>query len=197
MNKLLQAIALASEGHRAQTRKVDGTPYIAHPLAVGMILQTVTADENILIAGILHDVLEDTRIDPQILREQFAPEVLHSIQGVTEDKAITDWRTRKERSIDHLRTAPYPVKLIAAADKYHNLWTLSEDVKRKGDGIWAVFKRGKAEQGWYYQTLYDLFKAEGALQSLPMILEMQTHLQFLFHEDQDGSPMAPPSSRAP
>ncbi|HPE70757.1 MAG TPA: hypothetical protein PK018_01085, partial [Candidatus Competibacter sp.] len=45
MNKLLQAIALASEGHRAQTRKVDGTPYIAHPLAVGMILQTVTADE--------------------------------------------------------------------------------------------------------------------------------------------------------
>jgi len=70
-------------------------------------------------------------------------------------------------------------------------------VKRKGDGIWAVFKCGKAEQGWYYQTLYDLFKAEGALQSLPMIIETQTHLQFLFHEDQDGSPRAPSSSCAP
>lgn len=183
MNRILKAIALASTGHQTQKRKVDGTPYIAHPLAVGMILQTITTDENIIIAGILHDVLEDTQISPEVIRAHFSPEVLGYVQAVTEDKSITDWRERKARSIHHLQTVSYPGKLIAAADKYHNLYTLCDDQAREGEAIWEKFKRGKAEQSWYYQTLYSLFKADHALQSLHIISEMDTYLQMLFPKE--------------
>jgi guanosine-3',5'-bis(diphosphate) 3'-pyrophosphohydrolase len=180
MNKLLEAINLASFWHKDQKRKVDKTPYIAHPIAVGMILQSITDNENIVVAGILHDILEDTKIEQEIIKNKFNPDVLNYVISVTEDKSITDWRIRKENYIKAIENEIHNVKLISAADKYHNLYTLLNDLEAYGDTIWENFKRGKEQQCWYYQALYNIYNADSEINQLKIITEMKVLIDNIF-----------------
>ena len=160
-----RAIGFAARAHHGQKRKTGDMPYIAHPVAVGMILQRMGCEETVVAAGLLHDTVEDTPVTIEDIRRHFGDEVAAIVAGCTESpKRGVRWETRKQRMIDSLRAAPMAVKLVSAADKYHNLSHTLYNERLQGQAVWKAFGRGKEQQAWYYRSVLDsiLENAEGS-----------------------------------
>ena len=155
MSKIDIAIEVASKAHRNQTRKGTDIPYITHPFAVGIILAQEGCPEEVIVAGIIHDTIEDTSITLEYIRENFGEKVASIVQGCSEPDKSLPWEERKKHTIEYLRNAPLEVRTVACADKLHNVRTIAEDQAKIGDEVWKRFKRGKEEQKWYYQSLVD------------------------------------------
>ncbi len=137
-----RALRAAHAAHLLQTRKGDGSvPYILHPVHVALILAREDADECSIVAGILHDVVEDCE-DWTLERvaEEFGEDVRRVVAEVTEDKS-QDWLTRKQTAVDHVPTMSSQAALVKAADKLHNLSTLRWDLKQASDHeqVWRHF----------------------------------------------------------
>ena len=117
--RIERAIAPALRAHEAQTRKGDGQlPYIVHPVTVALILSRYTGDEDTIIAGLLHDTLEDTHVTPEEIEREFGPKVRDMVQDVTEsDLPGLSWDSRKARYLRQLETAPRPRSWSRAATR--------------------------------------------------------------------------------
>jgi (p)ppGpp synthase/HD superfamily hydrolase len=151
-----RAIGFAARAHQGQHRKIGDVPYIAHPVAVAMILQRMGCDETIVAAGLLHDTVEDTSVTLEQIRHQFGDEVASIVAGCTElPKRKNKWETRKRHMIATLRDAPLAVKLVSAADKYHNLSHTLYNERISGPNVWRSFGRGKQQQAWYYRSVLE------------------------------------------
>lgn len=160
------ALKVAARAHRNQVRKTDDTPYIAHPVAVALLVSEYTVDEDIQIAALLHDVLEDAHPDiynAEQLKADFGTGVLALVQGVSEKKtagtAKAPWRVRKQAYLDHLEQAPEGCLLISAADKTHNIESMPVDVGTRGKEYWRKFNAGAEEQVWFYTSVCDVIAA--------------------------------------
>ena len=105
MSQLLDdAIHFAAQAHAGQMRKMANTPYILHPLEVAVIISTMTDNEDVMAAGLLHDTVEDCDVDPKEIKARFGPRVAALVQSETEDKlserpAAETWMERKEESL--------------------------------------------------------------------------------------------------
>lgn len=99
-----KAIVFATQKHEGQKRKGTDIPYIVHPMEVMQILTDMHCEEAVIIAGILHDTLEDTDTTPEEIREAFGENVLAIVQTESEDKSKT-WKERKQRTVDELTEA--------------------------------------------------------------------------------------------
>lgn len=151
-----RAIGFAARAHSGQQRKIGDVPYIAHPVAVAMILQGMGCDKAVVAAGLLHDTVEDTPVTLQEIRRQFGDEVANIVDGCTElPKRKNKWAARKRHMIASLRDAPLSVKLVSAADKYHNLSHTLYTERTQGTAIWRKFGQGKDRQAWYYRSVLD------------------------------------------
>ena len=151
-----RAIGFAARAHEGQQRKIGDVPYIAHPVAVAMLLQRMGCDETIVAAGLLHDTVEDTRVTLDEIRQQFGDEVAEIVAGCTElPKRKYKWETRKLQMIATLQDASLAVKLVAAADKYHNLSHTLYNERTYGPKVWRRFGRGKEQQAWYYRSVLE------------------------------------------
>ena len=95
--KLDEAIHFATECHSGQTRKGSTIPFILHPLEVMQILAGMNADTNLLIAGLLHDVVEDTEVGIDEIRKNFGEDVESLVAGHTEDKNMAGKKTNRNR----------------------------------------------------------------------------------------------------
>ena len=112
-----KAIAFATKAHEGQFRKGTSRPYIVHPIEVCDIVASMTRDEDIISAAVLHDTIEDCpQITEEILAEEFGERVASIVAQESEDKSKT-WRERKGNTIEHLKTAPKEVQMVALADK--------------------------------------------------------------------------------
>jgi len=150
-----KAICVATEAHRGQVRKVSGSPFIFHPLAVGILLSDAGEDEATVIAGILHDTVEDTKVTLREIEEEFGAEVAKIVDGCSENKALP-WEARKQETIDALHTASEKVCIVTCADKVHNVKTSIAGIKEKGKNYFANFNRGYDQQKWYYRSIRDV-----------------------------------------
>jgi len=151
-----RATGFAARAHQGQQRKIGDVPYIAHPVAVAMILQRMGCDETIVAAGLLHDTVEDTPVTLAQIRQQFGDEVATIVAGCTElPKRKNKWETRKRHMIASLRDAPLAVKLVSATDKYHNLSHTLYSERIYGPKVWKSFGRGKEQQAWYYRSVLE------------------------------------------
>ena len=148
MNQLEKAQQLAAKAHENQTRKNSSEPYIEHPKRVAMLLKEAGFPEEVVIAGYLHDVVEDTPITIEDISEQFGEEVADIVAYHTEDKTLS-WEERKQHTINAFKTAPYHVQALIIADKLDNLQSVVEQYNQMGDKVWDAFKRGKEQQAWY------------------------------------------------
>lgn len=162
MGKLLdKAIKFATDVHEGQLRKGSNVPYILHPVEAAAIVGTMTTDDEILAAAILHDVVEDTDTTIEQVREIFGERVAELVASETEDKrehlsAQSTWKIRKQETIDHLKTAPIEVKMITLGDKLSNIRTINRDYDAIGDELWQRFnQKDKNEHYWYYQSIAD------------------------------------------
>lgn len=162
-SKMPDAIAVALEQHAGQVRKCSQAPYIVHLLDVAKhLISEPGVHEDIVVAGILHDTLEDTDYTAEQLEKAFGTTVRKYVEFNTEmakdntspetDKRKT-WRLRKEHTIKSCETASREELLILLADKLSNLQALKEDLQIYGDSAWDCFNASKDNIAWYYRAL--------------------------------------------
>jgi len=172
-----QAIEFAAKAHYSQFRKGTDIPYISHPYGVGMILLQAGCEEDAVIAGILHDTLEDTDTTEEDLLKNFGPTVLEIVKGCSEPDKQASWEDRKKHTIEYLKHAPLTIRQVACADKIHNLRSIKRDIATIGETVWGKFKRGKEFQKWYYTELVDSLGFAGRF---PLLDILQKEVDELF-----------------
>lgn len=154
MDLIDYAIYFATKAHVGQKRKTDPeVDMIFHPFTVGMILQRAGASTNCVIAGILHDVVEDTKYTIEDIENEFGQDVASIVYEVSENKQLP-WKERKIDAINKIKTASIDGKLVECADKISNLETLYSAYQEQGEEIWNSFNKPKEEQKWYYTNMY-------------------------------------------
>lgn len=158
MTKIFDAIDFAQKAHSGQFRKGTHIPYIIHPLEVMKILYQYTDDENILIAAILHDTLEDTEVTENDILQHFGSDVLALVKSATEPEKDKSWEERKQHTLEFLsQTNDQRVLLLTCADKLNNINSIINDYNQIGEELWQRFKRGKEQQKWYYSSLAQIY----------------------------------------
>lgn len=151
-----RAVGFAARAHQKQRRKIGDLPYIVHPVGVAFILLQMDCPETVVAAGLLHDTVEDTNVTPEEIRQKFGEEVADIVAGCTElPKKRNSWEARKLHMIDTLANASLSIKLVAAADKYHNLSHSLYTSREGGESIWQRFGRGIKQQAWYYRNVSE------------------------------------------
>ena len=151
-----RAIEFASKAHEGQFRKGTKRPYIVHPIEVGDIVASMTRDEEVISAAILHDTIEDCQgITREILAEEFTPRVAGMVAQESEDKSQT-WMERKGATIRRLKDADREIQIIGLADKLSNMRDINRDYPVVGEELWNRFRmKDKDTIGWYYKGVRD------------------------------------------
>ncbi len=153
-DKLDQAINFAVKCHSGDVRKGTDRPYILHPVEALQILASMNADTNLMIAGVLHDTLEDTETTLETIASMFGKDVAELVDSHTEDKRKT-WYQRKIYTITTLPEEDLRHKMLTIADKLANLRSIHADHKAIGDELWTRFNAPKELQAWYYSKICD------------------------------------------
>ena len=151
-----KAVKFAVEAHQGTERRGKGYPYIVHPMEAAAIVATISNDQELLAAAILHDTVEDTGVTIEQIREQFGDRVAELVQHETAplDENMT-WREKKTVQVHQLVSAPYDSKVVALGDKLSNMYGIALDYRRVGDEVWKLFHspNGKSDVEWYYRSL--------------------------------------------
>lgn len=168
------ALMLAARAHREQLRKGTDIPYIAHVVHVSVILIRHGFDEEIAIAGLLHDVVEDCDVPLDRLADAFGARVAGLVEAVSEQKSADDvelpWEERKEYKLAHLRAGGPDVAALKAADAIHNVRSISADLRQVGAAVWERFKRGPQPTLGYYRAI--LAGVREKLGDHPIVVEL-------------------------
>jgi len=150
--KFLEAMEFAATAHKGQLRKFPvGIPYISHLHAVSMILTKAGYDEEVIIAGILHDIVEDTQFTANDIKLRFGDKVLEYVLAVTEHKSLA-WVERKEKYLNQLKQASEEAKAISAADLLSNRLSNLLGL-RSGTNPWISFSKTPAE---YAKRIFEI-----------------------------------------
>ena len=130
-----------------------------HPIEVGDIVSTMTKDEEIISAAVLHDTIEDCAgVSRELLAEEFSERVAGIVAQESEDKSKT-WMERKSATIEHIRTAPKEVQMVGLADKLSNMRDIDRDYPIFGEELWLRFRmKNKNAMGWYYKNIRDVLR---------------------------------------
>ncbi len=168
--RLAKAINTSALAHRNQLRKVSSLPYIVHPYAVMLIAGEVTSNEDVLIACLFHDIIEDVpgEYPMQQMSVEFGQNVVAIVSDVTKNDSILDWHERSKDYLDHIaRKASGDALIVSAADKCHNLMSVVDDYQLMGEKLWSKFTtRSADDQLWWYESMLKVFvsrKVDSAL----------------------------------
>ena len=150
------AMEFATKAHEGQFRKGTRRPYIVHPIEVADIVSTMTKDEEVICAAVLHDTIEDcSGVTWDILKLRFGGRVADMVAQESEDKSLS-WEKRKGATIKRLRNAPLEVQMIGLADKLSNMRDIDRDYPMAGDELWKRFRmQSKSALAWYYKEIRD------------------------------------------
>ena len=158
----LRAFQFAAEKHAGQARKASTIPYIAHLMGVASLVLEAGGDEDLAIAALLHDVVEDCGGAPMLkeIRRRFGKRVAHVVEGCTDSDTDPKppWRERKEKYLRHLKRADAGTRLVSASDKLNNIRSILTDYREIGESVWARFNGGREGTLWYYRALRDEFQ---------------------------------------
>lgn len=168
-DRINHALAFAAKHHDQQVRKGTRLPYLTHPANVALILTRYGQDDETVIAGILHDVIEDTVREAYSremlvsrIREKFGESVLETVLQVTHRRVDDDGvelspADRKDDYLARLAQASTRARWVCAADKLHNAATIVADVRRTvdPDSVWGRFKAGREGTVRWYRDVHD------------------------------------------
>ncbi|NEQ28359.1 MAG: bifunctional (p)ppGpp synthetase/guanosine-3',5'-bis(diphosphate) 3'-pyrophosphohydrolase [Microcoleus sp. SIO2G3] len=172
--RFTDALTFATQLHANQTRKGGGVPYLSHLLGVASIALEYGANEDEAIAALLHDAIEDQggAATREEIHRRFGDVVTEIVDGCTDSDQTPKppWLQRKEAYIAHIPTASASVRLVSAADKLHNVWSILKDYRLLGDAVWERFQGRKDGTLWYYRSLVKAFHAAG---TTPLVDEFE------------------------
>ncbi len=178
-----RALQFAARAHRQQMRKGTDIPYITHVVHVSVVLLRYGFDEDVVIAGLLHDVVEDCGVTPQELEALFGANVARLVEAVSERKRIggveRSWEERKTEAIAHLRHGDSAVAALKAADALHNIYSIVTDLALVGSAVWQRFKRGPDRMLWYYREILAVVR--DTLGDHPIVAELARAIADLEH----------------
>jgi (p)ppGpp synthase/HD superfamily hydrolase len=159
--RFLRAFIFAAGKHAGQTRKASTIPYISHLMGVASLVLEFGGDEDLAIAALLHDVVEDCGGAPMLkeVRRRFGSRVAKIVDGCTDSDTDPKppWRERKETYIRHLKSADAETRFVSAADKLNNVRSILADYREVGEALWARFNGGREGTLWYYRSLLEQF----------------------------------------
>ena len=159
---LQRAFRYAAEKHAGQTRKKTAVPYLSHLMAVAALVLEAGGDEDMAIAALLHDVVEDCGGMPRLreVRKQFGTRVAKIVEGCTDAYVVPkpEWLERKKNYLREVKHADAETRLVSAADKLHNVRTILADYRQVGESIWKRFSGKKEGALWYYRALSDEYQ---------------------------------------
>lgn len=154
-----KAIKFAVDAHSGVERRGKEFPYIVHPMEAVSIVSTITSDQDLLAAAALHDVVEDTDISIDTIREEFGDHIAELVMSETDrfDPNVSEaegWHARKQASIDRLAAASLESKIVAIGDKLSNLRAIWRDYSIQGEKFWNLFHvKERSEHEWHYRGL--------------------------------------------
>ncbi|MBO6077363.1 MAG: bifunctional (p)ppGpp synthetase/guanosine-3',5'-bis(diphosphate) 3'-pyrophosphohydrolase [Bacteroidaceae bacterium] len=154
-----RAITFAVRAHAGTERRGKGFPYIVHPLEAMAIVSTITPDQELLAAAVLHDTVEDTDVTIEDIRAEFGDRVasLVKIDSVGDDEGT--WHERKQKAIDRIANAPRDAKIVALGDKLSNMRAIARDYYEQGDNLWNLFHTNNPkDHEWHYRGLADALR---------------------------------------
>lgn len=185
--KLVKAFAYAFEKHKDQIRKGTEIPYIVHPMDVASILMKHNAPEPVVIAGILHDVVEDTDTSLEEIEKEFGISVAGLVQMASEPEHLREnedaqhsWEKRKIHTINKVKTLSYSARLLVCADKLANMRDIYRDYKIKGELTWSRFNAPKEKQAWYYSSLVKVLAEDNSIEKEAVYIEFNSYVEALF-----------------
>ncbi len=153
-----------------ECRKGTDVPYMAHLLGVAALVMgeaggRVPVTEDMVIAALLHDAVEDHGGMPRLreIEQRFGEHVARMVAGLSDTFADDHdkkegWEERKRAYLERLRSEADDVLLISAADKLYNAKSILDDYRLIGDAVWERFKRGADKQLWYFKELLAIFR---------------------------------------
>ncbi|MCQ2076681.1 MAG: HD domain-containing protein [Bacteroidaceae bacterium] len=159
-----KALHFAVDAHANTERRGKGFPYIVHPLEAVAIVATITPDQEMLAAAALHDVVEDTDISIDTIREEFGDRVACLVDSESEQKVegkseTESWHERKQAAINRLANASHDAKIIAMGDKLSNMRAIYRDYNEIGDELWKIFHaKDPKDHEWHYRGLLKSLK---------------------------------------
>lgn len=160
--KIQQAINLAARLHNGQVRKADiDLPYISHCFSVAWLAANYTKDEEVVIAALLHDTIEDTGYTLAAIEKEFGMRVATLVKEVSEvskksEMDTINWQARKEKYLANLQAAEEGALIISAADKIHNLQSLVLSYQERGELVWQAFKAPADKKLWLYEEVLKI-----------------------------------------
>ena len=174
-DRINHAFAFAAKHHDRQVRKGTRLPYLTHPANVAVILARYGQDEATVVAGILHDVVEDCVSDgysrdmlEQRIGDKFGTEVLDTVLAVThrqvdEEGVELSSEEKKDDYLARLASAPERARWVCAADKIHNGSAILADLKRTmdPDTVWSRFSVGRVGTVRWYRRVYERLREIG------------------------------------
>lgn len=162
--RIEQAIRAAAVLHKNQLRKGSMPfPYITHLVATSFTLMDYTHDEDVIIAALLHDTLEDTDYTIDELQEDFGGRVREIVEAVSEPRNSSNdkysWIQKKQMYVKNLKKGPIEAVLVAAADKMHNFRTLVEDYNDAPERFIQDFGNNFEERIEAYQAIANVINS--------------------------------------
>ena len=159
--RFMRAFQFAARKHSGQMRKASNIPYVTHLMGVASLVLEAGGDEDLAIAALLHDVVEDCGGAPMLkeVRSRFGTRVAQIVDGCTDAYTLPKppWRERKESYMRRLKKESSDTRLVSAADKLNNIRSILSDYRAIGESVWSRFNGGREGTLWYYRTLRDEF----------------------------------------
>lgn len=157
------ALILAAREHRAQNRKGTSIPYITHPVHVSLILARYGFSDQVVIAGLLHDIVEDQDYPLALIEAEFGDEVAEIVAALSEQKRDVmghprPWLERKQEGLEKLRRASLGAVAVKAADVLHNARALETDLRSEGAAVWGRFNADPLSSLWYYRSIAQIVR---------------------------------------
>lgn len=185
MNMLEEAIIYATIMHQGKVRKFRGNPFILHPIEVAQILSTMTEDDEVITAGILHDIVEDTDGTLEEIEKRFGKRVAQLVDSESEkeypgeEKSAT-WKRRKEESLMSLKNSrDIGVQMLWLADKLANIRSLSGEYSERGEEVWQFLHQSDpAMHCWYYKSVAEIVELQ--LNKTGAFKELIKHINFIW-----------------
>jgi (p)ppGpp synthase/HD superfamily hydrolase len=176
-----RALLYATHVHGGQVRKDTPIPYIAHLLAVSATVLEYDGSEDVAIAALLHDAVEDQGGEPRLsdIRNRFGDRVADIVRSCSDTVVNSssgqqkeDWHTRKKRYVEHLNLVDQDTLFVSLSDKIHNARSILRDLRKPeiGKAVWDRFKNSRKDTLWYYRELAKSFQKRLKDQSAKMQL---------------------------
>lgn len=184
MDLLKDTYEFAVEAHRGQIRKSDPEkPMIIHPINVANMLREYDFDDEVVAAGFLHDVVEDTKYEISDIEEKFGSNVASLVLGATEPDKSLSWEERKTQTIERVKNLDLRHKALICADKISNLEDFRIVSEIKGDYDFSAFNRGFDSQKWYNVEIYNsLILNED--ENFPMFVRYKELIDYVFFNNE-------------